>query len=734
VDGVFYGAAVAPIRLSAAGGLAVSVDAGAVRVEFGTPDWLGPGHFAIGGDRQPLTLADRHDDRTVLAGDDMVQLSIRADADRCLLVFGIEARRPLDGLATGSFAKPSYAWPAFDPSARDVDGVPDGSRGFGFQYMEFALPTQSDASLAKWRLFPFRPAVVEPLGVVAPDGRCLLLGPLNAFHDHVISVEDGIVCGWHGDLERVPAGFSTELALIGGTGPRDCLRQYGALVRERAATRRPTRDAVELGRSVSYWTDNGAAYWYRTEPDADTTSTLRSTIDDLRDRAIPIGAVQLDSWWYPHEVLRPFNTDEWEVPPTGLIRWEPREDVLPDGVAALRDAIGAPPLVTHCRHMSSSSPYVDEHECWVDGDRAHPKTADLYERWLDQAKDWGVATYEHDWLVESFLGVRGLRAEPGRARAWQEGIDRAAAARGITLQWCMATPADFLQTTTLSTLTSIRTSGDHGYLIGPGELWAWFLLTNAFARELDLRPYKDVFRSDPTNPEHHAEVEALLSALSTGPVGIGDRRGRADREIVLRTCRDDGVIVRPDVALAAVDRCFTQHPVARAVPLVAEAWTDHPAGRWAYVVALNVSRAEERLDEQVELTTLGESAPATPVVCWDWRTGVATRLDPSGGWRLALEPLDWDLRVLAPVLPGGLAVIGDPTRYATAGDARLASVETTGDGVRFTVLGAGELVTIVGWADHQPRVADGVALEWDAPIWRVRVRVPDRGQISVALA
>lgn len=724
----------APIRLSTARGLAVSVDEGVVRVEFGTPDWLGPGRFTVADQPHPLTITEQRDDSIVFAGDDAVRLSIRADAEQPLIVFSLQAVTALDGLATGSFATPSYAWPAFDPSQRDPLGLPEGSRGFGFQYTEFGWPTQSDASLARWRLLPFRPPIVEPLGVVAPDGRCLLLGPLNAFHDHVISVEHGIVCGWHGDLDRVPAGFSTELALVGGRGPRECLDRYGALVRDRNKTRRPAPDADELGRRVSYWTDNGAAYWYRTEPGADTSSTLRAAIDDLRERDIPFGAVQLDSWWYPHEVLRPFNTDDWVVPPTGLLRWEPRDDVLPDGVAALRDALGRPPLVTHCRHLSSASPYVDEHDCWVDGDRAHPRSADLYERWLDQARGWGVETYEHDWLVESFLGVRGLRAEPGRARAWQEGIDRAAAARGMTLQWCMATPADFLQTSTLSTLTSIRTSGDHGYLIGPGELWAWFLINNAFARALDLRPYKDVFRSDTTNPAHHSEVEALLSALSTGPVGIGDPVGRANRDIVLRTCRADGVIVRPDVALAAVDRAFFEHPVARAAPLVAEAWTDHAAGRWTYAVTLNVSLAEQRLEEAIELTSLGESAPVGPVACWDWRTGTAARLEPTGAWTIALDPLDWDLRVLAPILPGGIAVIGDPTRYATAGNTRLADVAAVDGSVRFTVLGAGETVTIVGWADHAPRADDGIEVEWNEPIWRVHVQVPDSGAISVALA
>jgi hypothetical protein len=268
-------------------------------------------------------------------------------------------------------------------------------------------------------------------------------------------------------------------------------------------------------------------------------------------------------------------------------------------------------------------------------------------------------------------------------------------------------------------------------LIGPGELWAWFLLTNAFARALDLRPYKDVFRSDRADPDHHSEVEALLAALSSGPVGIGDPIGRADREIVLRTCRDDGVLVRPDVALAAVDRGFLEHPVARTVPLVAEAWTDHAAGRWIYAVTLNVSRAETRLDETIELAALGAAAPAGPVACWDWRAGTATRLEPDGGWPIALDPLEWDLRVLSPVLPGGLAVFGDPTRYAMAGDARLESVETIEGGVRFTVLGAGERVTIVGWAGQRPRTTSDIDLVWDKPVWRVQVPVPAGGRATV---
>src|SRR4029079_11695287 len=191
-------------------------------------------------------------------------------------------------------------------------------------------------------------------------------------------------------------------------------------------------------------------------------STVVAAVDDLEARGLPVGAVQLDSWWYPHEVLRPFDTDEWVVPPSGMVRWEARDDVLPDGVNALRERLGRRPLVTHCRHLSSQSPYLDDFAMWVDADRAHPQTSELYERLLDQAVGWGVEVFEHDWLIECFLGVRGLRG-PGRAAAWQEGMDKALGARDLHAQCCMAPPADFAQTSRLHHVTSIRTSGDHGY-------------------------------------------------------------------------------------------------------------------------------------------------------------------------------------------------------------------------------------------------------------------------------
>ncbi|HZR13551.1 MAG TPA: hypothetical protein VFC33_09885 [Acidimicrobiia bacterium] len=688
----------------AADGLRATVDRdGTVRIGWGEDhDWFGPA--------TPPAL-------------DGIRCDVTADPDRAVVVFTIEATRDLAGIATGTFADASVPWPWFRPRDRAPGGQPEGTRAFGFQYSEFCFPAHAGGDLAGWRLLPHRPAVVWPLWLRGPDGRTLLLAPLDYFHEHVVGVQAagddvdrGLRCGWHGDLDRVPAGFTTHLAVWAGPGPRACLDAWAADIRRQNATVRPGRDADALSRRPSYWTDNGSAYWYRTDRGRTIAQTLAAAVDDLRARDVPFDAVQLDSWWYPHEVLRPFDTEEWEVPPSGLVRWEARDDVLPDGVTGLRHALGDPPLVTHCRHLSASSPYVDELPCWVDGDRAHPKGPQLYERWLDQCVAWGVETFEHDWLVEAYLGVRGLREVPGRARAWQEGIDAAAGERGMTLQWCMASPADFCQTATLRNVTSIRTSGDHGYIAWPGMLWAWFLWVNAFARALGLRPYKDVFHADTSDAGAHSEVEALLSALSTGPVGFGDAIGRADPGLVRRTCRADGVLVKPDVPVAALDRSFTRGVLSGRRLLVGETSTRHGDETWRYVVALNAGAAGEPVRERVTLDELGVDGPA---VVWDWRARRGAVVGAGGGWDVELGPHGWDYRVVAPVLAGRVAVVGDAELFVPAGDRRIADV--TAEGV-VTVSGApGETVTVTGWD-----------VERDTPV-TATLTLPDRGWTRIEL-
>lgn len=736
------------MKLDAADGLGIRIDHdGSVRVGIDDADFLGRGDPGITPSTPPSDPVEVVDDlgtaHQVNVDDGPVRRTVRVYADRPLIVLRAEATTDLAGLATGAFDRPSVTWPTFTPARRDRAGAPDGLTGVVFQHCEFGLPATVDASLDGFFLLPHRPPTGWPLCVQAPEGSALVVAPLDTFHEQIIGLNGGTLrCGWHGDLEEVPAGFATELAFIGAPDIRSGIATWGRLLTDRAGTERPGRWADALAAKVSYWTDNGAAYWYRTEPErglaGDVPGSIVAAVDDLRDRDVPIGAVQLDSWFYPHTELRPFDTDDWVVPPSPMVAWEPRDDILPDGIAALRSRLGDPPLVAHIRHLSASAPIVDDVPVFTDPDTgvAVPATAEGYERWLDQCVAWGVETFEHDWMVEVFHAVRDLRSRPGRARAWQEGIDAAARERGVTLQWCMATPADFAQTTTLRQVTSVRTCGDHGYIATPGQLWAWFCTTNALARALGLMPYKDVFRTDPEVAGDTGAPEALLAALSTGPVGLGDRVGRCATDLVPATCRADGVLIKPDVPIASTSPSIVANPAFNPTMLIAETYSQHDAGRWSYVTALHATPTDDDIGGTVRFTELGDSAPAGDVVCWDWRRGTATRLADDAAFEVSLPREGWALFVLAPVLEGDLSVFGDVTKFATAGDARIEIGRDVDDPktVRLVVKGAGETITITGWASRAP-VSPDAAVHFDAEtgIWRLDVAVGARGWETVRI-
>lgn len=737
------------MRLDAAGGLGIRIDDdGSVRIGIDGLDVLGRGDPSTNVATPPAIPIEVTDDlghaQQVVVDDAAVRRSVRAYVDRPLIVLRAEATKKLTDLATGAFDQPSVAWPTFAPADREPGVEPGGLTGVVFQHCEFGLPATVDASLDGFFLLPHRPPTGWPLCVQAPDGRALIVAPLDNFHEQIIGLNGGTLrCGWHGDLEEVPAGFATDLAFIGAPDIRSGIAAWGRLLTDRARAVRPGRWADALAEKISYWTDNGAAYWYATEAEGglagDVPGSIVAAVDDLRDRGVPIGAVQLDSWFYPHTELRPFDTDDWVVPPSPMVAWEARDDILPDGIASLRARLGDPPLVAHIRHLSIDAPITKDVPMFGDADTgvAVPETPEGYERWLDQCVAWGVETFEHDWMVEVFHTVRELRSRPGRARAWQEGIDAAAAERGITLQWCMATPADFAQTVTLGQVTSVRTCGDHGYIATPGQLWAWFCTTNALARALGLMPYKDVFRTDPEVAGDTGAPEALLSALSTGPVGLGDRVGRHDVDLVMATCRADGVLVKPDVPIASTSPSIAANPAFNPTLLVAETYSEHDAGRWSYVTVLHATPTDDEIGGTVRFAELGDSTPAGDVICWDWRNSTATRFAGDASFDVSLSREDWAHFVLAPVLDGDVAVFGDVTKFATAGDARI-EVRADEDGpdiLRLVVKGADETVTITGWAQKAPSSPDApVRFDAQTGIWQLDVTVGSRGWEAVRVS
>ena len=64
------------------------------------------------------------------------------------------------------------------------------------------------------------------------------------------------------------------------------------------------------------------------------------------------------------------------------------------------------------------------------------------------------------------------------------------------------------------------------------------------------------------------ELNAIIAAFSTGPVGLGDGMGATDKSVVMPTCDAAGKLLQPDRPLLAVDSTFAktgQDPRGKAV-------------------------------------------------------------------------------------------------------------------------------------------------------------------------
>ena len=58
--------------------------------------------------------------------------------------------------------------------------------------------------------------------------------------------------------------------------------------------------------------------------------------------------------------------------------------------------------------------------------------------------------------------------------------------------------------------------------------------------------------------EFNPELMALVSTLSTGPVGPADKVGLVNASLVLQTCRADGLLLKPAEPLAPMDAAAAQ--------------------------------------------------------------------------------------------------------------------------------------------------------------------------------
>jgi hypothetical protein len=182
---------------------------------------------------------------------------------------------------------------------------------------------------------------------------------------------------------------------------------------------------------------------------------------------------------------------------------------------------------------------------------------------LTKAKSWGVILYQQDWLNYEYNLLHQAYTEFNLTNQWLTSMGEAADQVDINLHYIMSYPRHFLKALEVPRVTQIRVSEDYaGNLRNPNS-WQWNIgITSMIVDALGLAPNKDVLWSTSVQPDNPYSENAkeilpdraiLIATLSTGPVGIGDAVNLTNVSRIMRCCRQDGLILKPDRAITTIN-------------------------------------------------------------------------------------------------------------------------------------------------------------------------------------
>ncbi|NLH49639.1 MAG: hypothetical protein GX444_13710 [Myxococcales bacterium] len=590
-------------------------------------------------------------------------------------------------VATGDYFRPAVAYPeiAVDPKYKHA--------------LSFQMTP----------MFPPRRVAVPsfgPLILYSDDLDCLVFSPLDHFFISLVSFENGrIRYGIEGEIAAIPAGFTHRFLLVEGKGINATIEAWGeAIRRDRGVARRDRYADLSLSH-LGYWTDNGAAYYYNTEPGMTPEETLLAVKREADDLKIPYGYLQIDSWFY-------YKAASWPLP-GGMQRWEPRPEVFPRGLDGLHRLTGLP-LITHNRWFAKENAYRDRCAFVDDRRMALPTDRCVFDEFAANAKKWGVVTYEQDWLINQFWGNAWLRDGVDHAERYLANLAGAMADRGLTMQICMSGTAHVMAAVDHPNITTVRSSIDYFPGISKESYWPQFHINNMVVWAIGIWPYKDTFQT----AEKHGWAEALISSLSGGPVGPSDFLGKTNTDILARTCRTDGLLLKPDKPATPIDAMFLPHRR----PFTVATYSDRGAqGRWVYLSAFLIERyhPDRRPADRIwpyvsydfsdpslffyfpdevddwRVDPRRDLAIAGPAVLYDWKTRRAEIV--SGPFQM--PPIrrlyDFNHFLLAPILENGMALLGETDKFVPLADKRFTEIKTEPDALEITLAGQpGEVVTL----------------------------------------
>lgn len=605
----------------------------------------------------------------------------------------VALHKPVAGLATGdTFEASGMALPGFsvEPELR----VLLATYGLG--------ESSGDPIGGYWPEAVVVDAVDEVPGlafcpvVLFDDSVAVAVAPASQWlTSMLIRTSEGIARSLHGSVDALEAGTQIETLFAAGKDPSEALTNLGDALLRRHHKTRPSPQERVLTSSLGWWNAYGGYY---TEPiRALNGPSLAAVVSGLREQHLPIEYVGIDLW-YPYREIG------------HAIEFTP--DATKYAAGPGKDA--GLPCVLHLSALDADNAYS------TDG-----ATPDYYRVVADELQRQGATTAWHDWLRTQQHGTAALRNLPEAADAWFHGMAAAFAETGIDVILCMHTMGMVLASTAEPNIISARSAIDYLFAQRPaletlerrGHPGFWNdetpsrqmrrqnLLMGHILHTLGLLPFHDLFLTyfDPEIGGEDAREEAILRALSCGPVGIGDGPSSTNAQLVQAMITQDGTLLQPDQPPA---------PDAMTLGKPIEIYrAEHRAGgiRWEYILAINTTDHRQ---------TLEIDRHRWPLRVWD---GIADRFADQMTARL--EPGGLAYFVVPPTF-GALTLVGLAEKLVPA--ARATAFELTADNtVTLRTQAIGETLEVYSELPIDATNAAGQPIDVISDAFRHRIRLTD---------
>ncbi len=497
-------------------------------------------------------------------------------------------------------------------------------------------------------------------------------------------------------VATVPAKFQIRSIMVMTHGINHAYDVWGPALTTLGGKTRPGNQSAPVLRYLGYWTDNGATYYYHFNRKLGYAGTVLAETRHLQARNIPIHYLELDSWWYRKDstnylgkkarsMLPKYQHQDWDKF-GGITHYTASRHLFPKGLEAFDQQVGLP-LVVHGRWISRKSPYHKQYK--ISG--IAPVDARYWNHIARYLHDNGVETYLQDWqsiIARNSHFFSSLTA----GHDFYHGMAAGMAAHGVSVMYCMPLPCELLESSELNNVVATRVSAD--IFIRP-RFYAC-LFTSRLAGALGLWPWDDVCMSWRTD-------NVLLQNLSAGVVGFGDPINRENRTNLMRTCRSDGVIIKPDVPIVPIDSAYLDGALHIAAPVIARTYTNQDGVKTAYVFAF----APKPRDKKSVKFSARDIGLHGAMYVYNYFTGASKLVAAGRTFTGALGTNAASYYVCASPGAAGIAFMGQRGKFVGVGRERIPALANLPGALMASVAFApGEdVVTLHGFAAYKPAVA-----------------------------